>query len=95
MSEKKVKVGIVGFGTVGSGVAKLLLENADSIRDRTGLALELAAVVDIDTKSPRQVKLPTTILPDLRTLFYKGNIISLKTHLGYRNWSPRGWTNIM
>ncbi len=64
MSEKKVKIGIVGFGTVGSGVAKLLLENADSIRDKTGLELELAAVVDVDTKSPRQVELPQGLLTD-------------------------------
>lgn len=64
MSEKKVKVGIVGFGTVGSGVAKLLLENTDSIRNRTGLELELAAVVDVDTKSPRPVKLPQGLLTD-------------------------------
>jgi len=62
MAEKQVKVGLVGFGTIGSGVAKLLLEDADSIASKTGLRLELACVVDIDTESPRPVKLPDGIL---------------------------------
>ncbi len=29
MAEKPVKVGLVGFGTVGCGVAKLITEDAD------------------------------------------------------------------
>ena len=62
MDERIVKVGLVGFGTVGSGVAKLLLEDADSIAAKTSLRLKLACVVDIDTESPRPVKLPDGIL---------------------------------
>jgi homoserine dehydrogenase len=62
MAEKSVKIGLVGFGTVGCGVAKLLAEQADSIAAKTGLRLELACVVDIDTESPRPVKLPEGIL---------------------------------
>ena len=64
MTEKIVKVGLVGFGTVGTGVAKLIIEDADSIAAKTGLRLELACVVDIDTKSARPVKLPDGILTD-------------------------------
>ena len=55
MAERVVKVGIVGFGTVGSGVAKLILEDASRIAAKTGIRLELACVVDIDTTSPRPV----------------------------------------
>jgi homoserine dehydrogenase len=62
MVQKEVKVGIVGFGTVGAGVAKILLENAEAIEAKMGLHLELARVVDIDTKSPRPVKLPNGVL---------------------------------
>jgi len=51
MDEKRIKIGLVGFGTIGSGIAKLILEDADSIATMTGLRLELACVVDIDTKS--------------------------------------------
>ena len=62
MNEQIVKVGLVGFGTVGCGVAKLILDEADSIEAKTGLRLELACVVDIDTDSVRPVKLPDGIL---------------------------------
>jgi homoserine dehydrogenase len=62
MAEKTVKIGLVGLGTVGCGVAKLILKEADSIAAKTGLRLELACIVDIDTDSPRQVKLPSGIL---------------------------------
>ena len=62
MAEKSVKIGLVGFGTVGCGVAKLLAEQASSIAAKTGLRLELTCVVDIDTESPRPVKLPKGVL---------------------------------
>lgn len=62
MAEKKVKIGIVGFGTVGNGVAKILQDNSDNIAAKTGLRLELARVVDIDTESARPVQLPAGVL---------------------------------
>jgi len=64
MAERIVKVGLVGFGTVGCGVVKLIAEDADLIAAKTGLRLELACVVDIDTESARPVKLPNGILTD-------------------------------
>jgi len=62
MAEKEVKIGLVGFGTIGTGVVKLIQQEADSIAAKTGLRLELACVVDIDTESPRPVKPPDAIL---------------------------------
>jgi homoserine dehydrogenase len=62
MSEQVVKIGLVGFGTIGTGVAKLILRDGGSIATKTGLRLELACVVDVDTKSARPVKLPKGIL---------------------------------
>jgi homoserine dehydrogenase len=62
MNERIVRIGLVGFGTVGSGIVRVLQENADSIAAKTGLRLELAAVVDTNTTSPRPVKLPDGIL---------------------------------
>jgi homoserine dehydrogenase len=62
MAEQIVKVGLVGFGIVGSGVAKLITENADSIAAKTGIRLKLACVVDIDLTSVRPVNLPDGIL---------------------------------
>jgi len=62
MAEKNVRIGLVGFGTVGCGVAKLILEEAESIAVKTGLRLELACVVDTDIKSLRPIKLPEGVL---------------------------------
>jgi len=62
MADKTIKIGLAGFGTVGSGVAKILLEDANYIQARTGIRLELARVVDIDTTKQRPVKLPAGIL---------------------------------
>ena len=62
MAENTVKVGLAGFGTIGCGVAKLILEESESIAAKTGLHLELACVVDTDTKSVRPVKLSENIL---------------------------------
>lgn len=41
------KVGIIGHGVVGGGVAEILFKNKDIIEDRTGLGLELGAVCDL------------------------------------------------
>lgn len=62
MAERTVRVGIVGFGTVGSGVARILLEDAGLIASKTGIRPELACVVDVDTESERPVRLPDGIL---------------------------------
>ncbi|MFC1781038.1 homoserine dehydrogenase [Planctomycetota bacterium] len=62
MNERIVKIGLVGFGTVGSGVAKIIIEDSDSIARRTGIRPELACVVDTDITSERAVKLPKGII---------------------------------
>jgi homoserine dehydrogenase len=64
MTNRRIRVGLVGFGIVGAGVADLLLNNADTIRAKTGVDIELATVVDVDTKRPRPVKLPASLLTD-------------------------------
>jgi homoserine dehydrogenase len=81
MAEKKVKVGLVGFGTVGSGVAKLILEEADSIAAKTGLRLELACIVDTDTQSPRQVKPADGVLTDDLDKLLKDETIQIGVEL--------------
>lgn len=69
MSNITTRVGLVGFGIVGTGVADLLLNNAELIRAKTGVDIELATVVDLDTERPRSVKLPAGLLTnDLDTL---------------------------
>ncbi len=59
-----VKVAVVGFGTIGSGVAKLLLESTDRISRHVGRRVELACVVDKDLSRTRNVDLPPGLLTD-------------------------------
>ncbi|MDL2330335.1 homoserine dehydrogenase, partial [Desulfosarcina sp. OttesenSCG-928-A07] len=52
---KQINVAILGCGTVGTGVARLLLENQDVIQARTGCVLHLKYVADIDTQKDRGI----------------------------------------
>jgi homoserine dehydrogenase len=57
-----VRVGIIGFGTVGSGTVKVLLQNSELIKKRTGLDIEIARIADLDIKRDRGIRLPEGIL---------------------------------
>jgi homoserine dehydrogenase len=48
MEKKEIRIGLVGAGTVGGGVVKLLREQESYFRDKLGLHLTLARVVDKD-----------------------------------------------
>ncbi len=61
---KEIGVGIIGFGTVGSGTVKLLLENAEQLRRRVGRPIRLVQVADLDTERDRGISLPGKILTD-------------------------------
>lgn len=59
---KELKVGIIGFGTVGAGVASCLLKNGDVIAKRTGVKPVLAKIADLDITTDRGVEVPKSIL---------------------------------
>jgi homoserine dehydrogenase len=59
---KKINVGLIGLGTVGTGLARVLTENAQTIKDRLGCELVLKRVADKDLKSDRNIKLPEGVL---------------------------------
>ncbi|MZH42307.1 MAG: homoserine dehydrogenase [Nitrospinae bacterium] len=59
---KIVKVGMIGFGTIGTGVAKILAENSDVISKRLGASVELVKVADLDITTDRGVDLPSGVL---------------------------------
>ncbi|MEW6519634.1 MAG: homoserine dehydrogenase [Thermodesulfobacteriota bacterium] len=44
---KEIQVGLIGFGTVGSGTAQVLYEQAERIKKRTGVPIVLKKVADI------------------------------------------------
>lgn len=47
---KKIKIGIIGFGTVGSSVLKLINKSKQLIRERCGLDLEIVGISDVSPK---------------------------------------------
>lgn len=59
---KEIKVSIIGFGTVGAGVADILVKNADLMAIRTGVKLKLEKIADLDIVRDRGVKVPEGVL---------------------------------
>jgi homoserine dehydrogenase len=57
MSQRAVGVGLVGLGTIGTGVAKVLRRNASVIAQRLGFPLQLVRIADLDTTRDRGVDL--------------------------------------
>lgn len=53
-----INVGLIGAGTVGSGVYKLLKDNNELIKERTGLDIRIKKIADIDPDRERPVKIP-------------------------------------
>ena len=53
---REINIGLLGCGTVGTGFAKILIENKDLIRSRVGANLNLRRVADIDIKSDRGIR---------------------------------------
>lgn len=59
---KEIKIGIIGFGTVGAGVADCLLRNGEVIARRTGIKPVLAKIADLDIETDRGVTVPEGVL---------------------------------
>ncbi len=61
---KDVRIGLLGLGTVGAGVVKLLESERAMLEERAGCRLDLAAVADLDVTRPREgldlARLPMT-----------------------------------
>ena len=60
--KSRIGVGIIGFGTVGAGTAKVLLDNATLIRRRVGVPVELIRIADLDVTRDRGLSLPPGVL---------------------------------
>ena len=56
------RVGLLGLGTVGCGVAQILQTNQDVIRQRLGAGIELTRISDLDLDRPRPVEVDPTLL---------------------------------
>ena len=59
---KELGIGIVGFGTVGAGVADCLIKNGEVIAKRTGVKPVIRKIADLDIVRDRGVKVPREVL---------------------------------
>ncbi len=57
-----INVGLIGFGTVGTGVARVLLEKGRLLEQRVGARLRLRRVCDRDFRRPRGLRLPRPVM---------------------------------
>jgi len=55
--ETSVGIGLIGLGTIGAGVAKLLRRNSAVLEERLGFPLRLARVADLDSSRARNLDL--------------------------------------
>ena len=61
---EKTRVAIVGMGTVGTGVARLLLDHGDRTARHAGRVLWLEKAVVHDLSKERPIELPAGVLTD-------------------------------
>ena len=50
---KEIRVGLIGFGTIGAGVAKILKNNQEVIEKRLGASVKLMKIADLDIITDR------------------------------------------
>lgn len=59
---REIKIGLIGWGTVGTGVIKILQSNGALIARRLGARLVISRIADIDLKRERGIKVSRSIL---------------------------------
>jgi len=78
---QKTKVAIVGMGTVGTGVARLLLDHGDRTARHAGRTLWLEKAVVRDLKKARGIELPKGVITDKVDDVINDPSISVVAHL--------------
>lgn len=74
--QRTLRVALLGAGSVGSQVARLLQEHADDFAERSGARLELAGILVRDPDAPRDVPLPRELLTtDAESLILGADIV--------------------
>ncbi len=62
MPKDLVKVGLIGFGVIGTGVVKLFKNSSEIINKKSGVKVELVKICDLDIKRDRGVKVSPGML---------------------------------
>ncbi|MDP8260343.1 MAG: homoserine dehydrogenase [Candidatus Gygaella obscura] len=58
----KVNIGLIGFGTIGSGVVKILQSKKSLLKQKTGIDICIKKICDKDLKTKRIVKVKSSLL---------------------------------
>ena len=61
---KEIKLGIIGFGTIGTGVVKLVTQNGSLLEEKLGARVTLKRIADLDLTTDRGITLPFGLLTD-------------------------------
>lgn len=73
---RPIRVGLLGAGSVGSQVARLLLENSTELASRIGADLQLVGIAVRDLDSQRNADLPKSLLTtDAKALILSSDIV--------------------
>jgi len=59
---KRINVGLVGFGNIGSGVVKILRDRKALLSEKTGLQINIKKICDVDLSSRRNVSVAKEML---------------------------------
>ncbi len=54
---KSVKVGLIGLGTIGVGMVRILQKNASCISDRLGASVAITKIADLDITTDRGIEI--------------------------------------
>jgi homoserine dehydrogenase len=83
-------IALIGCGTVGSGVARLLLERPERLAARAGRPLALRRVVVRDPEKPRGLDLPPdTVTTDLRAALADASVGVVVELVGGTGWAKQ------
>ncbi len=59
---KRLRIGLLGLGTIGSGVARMLLSEGKHLSRRIGVELILARIAEVNPRRARKLKIPAQLV---------------------------------
>lgn len=62
MTDREVKVGLLGFGTVGTGVVRMIQDHQEELKHQTGCTITIKKILVKDLEKERSLKLPKEML---------------------------------
>jgi homoserine dehydrogenase len=78
---QRINVGLIGLGTVGGGVFRILRDNARLIRQRVGVPVEVVKIAVRDTNRTRDLKISPSLLTDRPSEIIADNNVDIVVEL--------------